>query len=69
MRPIHHKFSYLFSLSLRIGQNDIGRWTWIYRIFIIVWILFGLGYLIMVDLLLICAIRSAFIIFIFDLGP
>lgn len=31
-----------------IGQSDIGYLTWIYRAFIIVWIFFGLGYLIMV---------------------
>jgi hypothetical protein len=45
-------YIHLHSFHYKPGQNDVGRWTWAYRSFIIVWILFGLGYLIMVTLVL-----------------
>ena len=34
--------------DLVAGTSDIDKWTWIYRLAILVWIFFGLGYLVMV---------------------
>ncbi|KAI9562265.1 hypothetical protein GHT06_013230 [Daphnia sinensis] len=44
--------------DLVAGQHDIGQWTWVYRSFIIIWILFGLGYLIMVINIITKGLRS-----------
>ncbi|EFX86381.1 hypothetical protein DAPPUDRAFT_98013 [Daphnia pulex] len=44
--------------DLVAGQNDVGRWTSAYRSFIIIWILFGLGYLIMVINIITKGLRS-----------
>ncbi|XP_059350433.1 uncharacterized protein LOC130685524 isoform X2 [Daphnia carinata] len=45
--------------DLVAGQHDIGQWTWVYRSFIIIWILFGLGYLIMVINIITKGLRSS----------
>lgn len=45
-------------LSNYAGLTNVGDWTWLYRSFIVVWIFFGLGYLVMVINIITRGLRS-----------
>ena len=42
--------SSIFLQKLVLGQNYVGNLTWLYRCVIVIWIFFGLGYLVMVGI-------------------
>jgi len=44
--------------DLIAGLTNVGDWTWLYRSFVVVWIFFGLGYLLMVINIITRGLRS-----------